>query len=87
MSLRFLRLLGVLFLLASLAVPARMADAATRTKSHKSAHTTVRAVSREGFGSWCSAVLMDRSSHAFARAVKRRADDEASCGGITSTFF
>ncbi|MFN8588527.1 MAG: serine hydrolase [Candidatus Eisenbacteria bacterium] len=42
MSLRFMRLLGVLFLLASLAVPARTAEAATHTKSRKSSHASTQ---------------------------------------------
>ncbi len=62
MSLRFLRLRGVLFLLASLAIPARMADAATRTKSHTSAHTTVRAKSKAAKGKTARATKRGKRS-------------------------
>lgn len=41
MLLRFMRQLGVLLLLATLAVPATMADAATHAKTRKGSHTSV----------------------------------------------
>lgn len=67
MSLRFLRLLGVLFLLASLAFPARMAEAATHKKSHKPAHTTVRAKSKAAKGKTARATK--RGRHAGRRGA------------------
>ncbi len=47
MLLRFMRTLGVLLLLASLAVPARMADAATHTKTRKPSSATHVAKSKK----------------------------------------
>ncbi len=73
MLLRFMRQLGVLLLLATLAVPATMADAATHAKTRKGSHTSVGSKAKPAKG---------KSARAKSRGKKRGRRGAPPAGGV-----
>ncbi|MCC6651939.1 MAG: D-alanyl-D-alanine carboxypeptidase [Candidatus Eisenbacteria bacterium] len=73
MLLRFMRQLGVLLLLATLAVPATMADAATHSKTRKGSRTSIGAKAKPAKG---------KSARAKSRGKKRGRRGAPPAGGV-----